>query len=144
MALIYCLLCNLNSSTCYLQFCRDQKLKNICSNYIDIYTSEIEHTVDTNNCHLFKGVTSSKPSFWVSMLVFRGVSSDDFLPDSCGVFDVAQILISSTKARWNWIVGDCLRTSSGSKKPEGGGSFQGYQCPKKDEMFQRWLPGRKN
>ncbi len=32
--------------------------------------------IDTKNCHLkFKGVTFSKPSFWVSMLVFGGVTN---------------------------------------------------------------------
>ena len=29
--------------------------------------------IDTKNCLFFKGVTFSKPSFWVSMLVFGGV-----------------------------------------------------------------------
>ncbi len=33
--------------------------------------------IDTTNCHqiaILKGLTFSKPSFWVSMLVFGGVS----------------------------------------------------------------------
>ena len=34
--------------------------------------------IDTKNCHFLKGVTFSKPSFWVSMLVFGGVNLLDF------------------------------------------------------------------
>ena len=39
------------------------------------WDTPLKTTIDTINCHLFKGVTFSTPSFWVSMLVFGSVVS---------------------------------------------------------------------
>jgi len=39
------------------------------------WDTPLKTTIDTINCHLFKGVIFSTPSFWVSMLVFGSVVS---------------------------------------------------------------------
>ena len=41
-------------------------------NVIRICTPQ-KSNIDTKNCHVLKGATFSKPSFWVSMLVFGSV-----------------------------------------------------------------------
>ena len=39
------------------------------------WDTPLKTTIDTINCHLFKGVIFSTPSFWVTMLVFGSVVS---------------------------------------------------------------------